>query len=65
MLIAIVFVPLTYGLSLPVFALFDWWLYRKVPMLTVCYRCGAEYRGFHSSKTFKPFLHHIGEKYDR
>lgn len=65
MLIAIVFVPATYGLSLPVFALIDWLLYQTVPMLAVCYRCGAEYRGFQLPTTFKPFLHHIGEKYDR
>ena len=63
--VGIALVPVTYGLSLPVFALVDWVIYRKVPKLTACYRCGSEFRGFTDPKCFKPFMHHIGLKYDK
>jgi len=65
MLIGIVLVPVTYGLSLPVFALIDWFLHRRVPTIINCYRCGSEFREFENAKNFKPFLHHIGMKYDK
>jgi len=65
MLIGIGLVPFTYGLSLPVFALIDWILHRKVPTIINCYKCGSEFRGFKNKKEFKPFLHHIGLKYDK
>ena len=65
MVVGIVLVPLTYGLSLPVFALVDWILHKKVPTLINCYKCGAEFREFPNKKGFKPFLHHIGLKYDK
>lgn len=63
--IGIVLVPKTYGLSLPVFALIDWIIYKKVPRLIACYRCGSEYRGFNIPERLKPFMHHIGLKYDK
>lgn len=65
MAVGIVLVPLTYGLSLPVFALFDWLLFKKVQEAVVCYRCGGEFRGFLIPAHFKNFMHHIGEKYER
>jgi hypothetical protein len=65
MAIGIVLVPKTYGLSLPVFALIDWLIYRQVPKLVACYRCGSEYRGFSIPPQLKPFMHHIGLKYDK
>jgi hypothetical protein len=65
MLVGIVLVPFTYGLSLPVFALVDWLLHRRVPTLINCYKCGTEFRGFPNDRNFKPFLHHIGLKYDK
>lgn len=66
MLIGIILVPFTYGLSLPVFALIDWLIYRKYPQIIVCYRCACEFRGFpEKEKTLKPFMHHIGLKYDK
>ena len=56
----------TYGLSLPVFALIDWLLFRNVPYILNCYRCGCEFHGFEEAHgRFKPFLHHIGLKYDK
>jgi hypothetical protein len=63
--VGIVLVPFTYGLSLPVFALIDWLIYRQVPRLVACYRCGSEYRGFSIPTQLKPFMHHIGLKYDK
>ena len=63
--VGIALVPKTYGLSLPVFALMDWLIYRKVPKLAACYRCGSEFRGFAIPQRLKPFIHHIGLKYDK
>ena len=65
LLIGILLVPKTYGLSLPVFAALDWLMYRRIKTLVICYRCGAEYRGFVIPSQFKPFMHHIGAKYDK
>jgi hypothetical protein len=65
MLIGIVLVPKTYGLSLPVFAFIDWMLYRKYPNMAVCYKCGLEFHGFSIPERIKKFMHHIGLKYDK
>lgn len=65
MLVAIVLVPWTYGLSLPVLALVDWLLHKKAGTVICCYRCGTEFRGFGNPKNFKNFMHHIGLKYDK
>ena len=67
MLCAILLVPFTYGLSLAAFALLDFFLRKKIRSMVVCYRCGAEFRGFTppSHLNLKPFLHHIGLKYDK
>lgn len=64
MLAAIALVPWTYGLSLPVACLFDWMLYRCVAQLAVCYRCGAEYRGWALPPTIGEFSHHTAVSYD-
>ncbi len=65
MFIGIVLVPWTYGLSLPVFALFDWILHRRVPSIVVCYKCLSEFRGCKIPSHLKPFMHHIGTRYDK
>ncbi len=65
MTVGIVLVPKTYGLSLPVFALIDWLLHKRVPTIVVCYRCGSEFRGLPIPEHLKPFMHHIGMKYDK
>ena len=65
MVIGIVLVPWTFGLSLPVFALVDWLIHKKVASIINCYKCGTEFRGFNTQDRFKPFLHHIGLKYDK
>lgn len=63
--IGIILVPKTYGLSLPFFATIDWLIYKKVPRLIACYRCGSEYRSFNIPTSLKPFIHHIGLRYDK
>jgi len=65
MLIGIILVPWTYGLSLPVFASIDWLLHKRVATIVNCYKCGTEFRGFSNLKHFKPFMHPIGLKYDK
>ncbi len=42
--IGAVLVPWTYGLSLIVLSAVDFWLYRRLQMSVVCYRCDAVYR---------------------
>ena len=65
MIIGIGLVPWTYGLSLPVFAFFDWVFYKRVPTMVICYKCFSEFRGFKIPEHLKPFMHPIGEKYDK
>ena len=43
-LVGAALVPWTFGLSLPAFGLFDLWLYRRLPLAVVCYRCDTVYR---------------------
>ena len=64
MLVGMAMVPWTYGLSLPVVALVDWIVYKRIPALVVCYKCLSEFRGFKIPSHFKPFMHHIGARYE-
>ena len=59
----IVAVPWTYGISLLVVALIDLFLFRRVPWMTVCYRCRAEYRGFKRNPAHQEFDRHLEELY--
>ena len=65
MLIGIVLVPITFGVSLIVLAFIDWLFHRKAKTIINCYKCACEFHGFKPKKSFKPFLHHIGLKYDK
>jgi hypothetical protein len=65
MVVGILLVPMTYGLSLVVFAAVDAMLYRCVPAMAICYRCRTEYRNFPIPQRLKPFLHHIAMKYEK
>jgi hypothetical protein len=47
--------PWTYGLSLAVLALVDLVLYRLLPRITVCYVCGAIWRGVPPHPSQRPF----------
>lgn len=65
-LVGAIFVPFTYGLSLIALSLLDYLLYRKVPELLICYKCGAEFRGFGPlPEDVAVFDHHIGELYEK
>lgn len=65
-LVGAIFVPFTYGLSLIALSLLDYLLYRKVPVVLVCYKCGAEYRGFGLlPNEIDVFDHHVGELYEK
>ena len=65
MLPGIILTPWTYGLSLPFFAFLDWLMYRRVKTMVNCYKCGTEFRGLSMPQHLKPFIHHIGLKYDK
>ena len=65
MLAGAVLVPVTYGVSLPVCALVDWLLYRKVPDMAVCYLCQAEYRGFAMPQRLMAYRHHMAEGFEK
>jgi hypothetical protein len=43
-LVGAALVPWTYGLSLVVFSLLDLWLYHRLSLAVVCYRCDTVYR---------------------
>lgn len=59
----IVTVPWTYGFSLIIVALIDFILFRRVPWMTVCYKCRASYRGVPINPAHKEFDRHIDELY--
>ena len=65
MLIGIALMPLTYGLSLPVFALVDYLLHKRMPTVVNCYKCASEFKNLEIPKHLKSFMHHIGLKYDK
>jgi ribosomal protein L37AE/L43A len=58
-------VPKTYGLSLPALCLVDWWLYRRVPDLAVCYKCRARFRGFALAPEIQIYNHHTAYYYEQ
>ena len=64
LVVAIIFVPFTYGLSLPFLWLIDCALQKFIPYLVVCYACRASFLGFNIPKRLKLFQHHIGERHD-
>ena len=63
--LAIVLVPKTYGLSLPVLWLLDLAIHKKIPNLLVCYRCRASFQGLIVPERFKQFQHWVGDKYEQ
>ena len=54
----------TYGISLIVCGLFDVVLFKMLPMMRICYRCRAEYRGFPHHDGIELFDPHKGLAYD-
>ena len=51
----------TYGLSLLVAAALDWFLYYRLPEVTVCYFCNTIYRGYASNPRHKGYDLSTGE----
>jgi len=43
-------------------SLLDFALFRALPVVTVCYRCGAEMRGAEPNPAHSPFGHHLAEE---
>ncbi len=64
-IIGILLVRRTYGLSLPAVALINWILMAKTPTFALCYRCGAKFQGFEIPKNIKSFNQAVGAKYSR
>ena len=60
-----VLVPFTYGVSLMVLALVDLLIYRRVPLMAVCYLCRAEFRGVPVPERVLPFRHHMAEGFEK
>ncbi len=50
---------------LGVVTLADALLYRALPMVSVCYGCGAIYRGFAANPDHQPFDLHLAEVYEK
>ncbi len=51
----------TYGISLLVAAAVDWFLYYRLPEVTVCYFCNSIYRGYAPNPKHKGYDLSIGE----
>ena len=45
----------TYGLSLVAATLLDWFLYRRVPEVVICYYCQAHFRNLSDARRFPAF----------
>lgn len=58
---AIILSPWTYGISLAVAGLIDWWLFKRLQPLVCCYICDTEYRGL--TMQAPEFDLHLHEKY--
>ena len=65
LLLGIIFIPVTDMLSLWVSALIILYMINQAPKVVVCYRCGAEFRGFTYPEYLRPFSPQIGNKYPR
>lgn len=65
-LVGLVLMPWTYGISLPVLALFDLFLVqKKVKDIAVCYQCRSEFIGVPVPENFQDFNHFKAFKYER
>jgi len=61
--IGAILAPFTKLISLLVCALIDLVLYKALPLITICYRCGSIYRGFSSNPDHQPFNLGINDRY--
>ena len=61
----ILLVPFTYGISLAIVALVDWFLYSRIQDTIVCYNWQGEFFGINSiPENITSFDHHIAELYE-
>ena len=51
----------TYGISLLAAAAVDWFLFYRLPEVTVCYFCNSIYRGYVPNPKHKPYDLSVGE----
>jgi len=56
-------VPFTYGLSLGVVAMIDWFLYKRTEDEVVCYQCREIFKEIQIPEEIKMFNHHLAELY--
>ena len=63
-LIGAILVPWTYGVSLLVLSLVDFFLYQRVKDSVECYKCKSEYKNIAVPTQIKSFDHHIAELYE-
>jgi hypothetical protein len=61
--IGAILAPFTKLISLLICALIDLILYRALPFITICYRCGSIYRGFRSNPDHQAFNLGINDRY--
>ncbi len=62
-ILGIITVPWTLGISLIVVAVIDFVIYQFTAWMLVCYRCHAEFRGHEKLPTQQEFDRHIDELY--
>ena len=64
-LIGALFVPWTYGISLLVLSIIDYFLYQRVKDSIECYKCKTEFKNIEVPIALQPFDHHIAELYEK
>ncbi|MBI4558612.1 MAG: hypothetical protein HY706_13615 [Candidatus Hydrogenedentes bacterium] len=65
LLVGIILVPWTYGLSLPLLWGLDLLMRRRTPNMGVCYRCRNEFRGFRIPEKLRDFHHFTAEQFEK
>jgi len=63
-LIGAILVPWTYGISLLVLSLLDFFLYKRVKDSVECYKCKSEYKNIVVPAEIKSFDHHTADLYE-
>jgi hypothetical protein len=63
-LIGALFVPWTYGLSLLILSIVDYFLYNRIKDSIECYKCKTEFKNIEVPTILQPFDHHLAELYE-
>ena len=64
-LIGALLVPWTYGISLLLLSILDYFLYRRIKDSVECYKCKTEYKNIDVPTSLQPFDHHVAELYEK